>query len=90
MLASEGDEDAQDRLNDLINEHHYEICEQLAWTFREVYKESGYTVVNEWMNATPLNSAGGYINFWYHFTDRYWNDLTENGVVMILDHASEG
>lgn len=50
----------------------------------------GYTVVNEWMNATPLNSAGGYINFWYHFTDRYWNDLTENGVVMILDHASEG
>ena len=47
----------------------------------------GYTTVNQWMQPTPLNARGGYINNWYHFTDRYWNDLTENGIVMLLDHA---
>ena len=50
----------------------------------------GYTTVNEWMAPTPLNARGGYINQWYHFTDRYWNDLTENGVVLLLDHAPTG
>lgn len=48
----------------------------------------GYTTVNEWMQPTPMNARGGYINNWYHFTDRYWNDLTENGIVMILDHSN--
>ena len=47
----------------------------------------GYTVVNEWSQATPMNAAGGYYNIFYHFTDRYWNDFTENGVVLILDHS---
>lgn len=50
----------------------------------------GYTVVNESMVPTSMNASGLYVNFWYHFTDRYWNDLTENGIVMILDHAPEG
>lgn len=50
----------------------------------------GYTTVNEWMAPTPLNARGGYINQWYHFTDRYWNDLTENGIVLLLDHAPTG
>lgn len=47
----------------------------------------GYTMINEWSGSTPFNVAGGYSNIWWHFTDRYWNDLTENGVVMLLDHA---
>ena len=45
----------------------------------------GYTVINQWSMATPMNAAGGYSNYWYHFTDRYWNDFTENGVVLLLD-----
>ena len=45
---------------------------------------AGYTVVNEWSAPTPFNAAGGYYNQYYHFTDRYWNDLTENAVVFYL------
>lgn len=45
----------------------------------------GYTVVNEWNSTTPLNSDGGYWNTFFHFTDRYINDFTEKGVVLLLD-----
>lgn len=45
----------------------------------------GYTVVNQWLAPTPFNAAGGYSNVYYHFTDRYWNDFTEKGVVFLLD-----
>lgn len=45
----------------------------------------GYTVVNQWSATTPFNAAGGYSNVYYHFTDRYWNDFTEKGVVLLLD-----
>ena len=45
----------------------------------------GYTVVNTWSAPTPFNAAGGYTNVYHHFTDRYWNDFTENGVVLLLD-----
>lgn len=45
----------------------------------------GYTVVNQWSSTTPFNSKGGYSNTYWHFTDRYWNDFTEKGVVLMLD-----
>ena len=45
----------------------------------------GYTVMNQWAQATPFNARGGYTNMFYHFTDRYWNDATENGIVLMLD-----
>lgn len=45
----------------------------------------GYTVLNQWSATTPFNAAGGYSNVYYHFTDRYWNDFTEKGVVLLLD-----
>ena len=45
----------------------------------------GYTMVNEWSASTPFNAKGGYSNIFYHFTDRYWNDFTENAVVLLLD-----
>lgn len=44
----------------------------------------GMTTVNEWSSATPFNSAGGYYNQYYHFTDKYWNDTTENAIVFYL------
>lgn len=45
----------------------------------------GYTIVNTWSATTPFNAAGGYWNTFFHFTDRYWNDFTENGIVLLLD-----
>lgn len=45
----------------------------------------GYTVVKHTIATTPLNAKGLYYNTWYHFTDKYWNDFTENGVVLLLD-----
>ena len=45
----------------------------------------GYTVVNTWTATSPFNAAGGYTNIYHHFTDRYWNDFTENGIVLLMD-----
>ena len=45
----------------------------------------GYTVVKHTVATTPLNAKGLYYNMFYHFTDRFWNDFTENGIVLLLD-----
>ena len=55
----------------------------LATLFDE--EAAGYTVVNQWTQNTPMNAAGGYYNTYWHFTDRYWNDFTENHIVFVLD-----
>ena len=34
---------------------------------------------------TQYNGKGEYTNTFWKFTDRYWNDFTENGVVFLLD-----
>ena len=46
---------------------------------------AGYTVVNQWSAPTPFNPAGGYSSVFWHYTDRYFNDDTENGIVLLLD-----
>lgn len=46
---------------------------------------AGVTNVNEWSAASPFNASGGYSNMFWHFTDRYWNDFTENCVVFALE-----
>lgn len=45
---------------------------------------AGYTTVNEWSQPSPFNARGGYYNQFWHFTDRYWNDFTENAVIFYL------
>lgn len=45
----------------------------------------GYTVINQWSAMTPLNAKGGYWNFFLHFTDRYWTDYCEKGIVLKID-----
>lgn len=45
---------------------------------------AGVTTVNEWSASSPFNASGGYSNMFWHFTDRYWNDFTENAVVFRL------
>lgn len=42
----------------------------------------GMTRINEWMMPSPWNARGGYVNYFWHFTQRIWNDFTENGVVL--------
>lgn len=49
---------------------------------------AGYTTVNEWSQPTPFNARGGYYNQFWHFTDRYWNDFTENAIVFYVDNPS--
>lgn len=49
---------------------------------------AGYTTVNEWSQPSPFNARGGYYNQFWHFTDRYWNDFTENAVIFYLEDTS--
>lgn len=43
------------------------------------YKSKG------WSASTPMNPAGGYINYYWHFNDMYFNDLSENFVVFTVE-----
>ena len=46
---------------------------------------AGYTIVNQRTTSAVYNGKGEFQNFWLKFTDRYWNDFTENAVVLLLD-----
>lgn len=46
---------------------------------------AGVTTYGARTATTPYNARGEYINVWWHFNDRYWNDFTENAVVFLLD-----
>lgn len=50
---------------------------------------AGYTTVNEWSQPSPFNARGGYYNQFWHFTDRYWNDFTENAIVFYVANPSD-
>lgn len=47
----------------------------------------GLSDKSTWAMATQMNPRGGFYNQWYHVTVQTWNDLTENAVVLLLDHA---
>lgn len=44
----------------------------------------GVVNMNEWMSATPFNARGGYYNMFWHQEKKYWNDFTENCVVLYI------
>lgn len=46
---------------------------------------AGITTYGARTATTPYNARGEYMNVWWHFNDRYWNDFTENVVVFLLD-----
>lgn len=46
---------------------------------------AGYTVADQRSTAAPYNAEGEYNNFFLKFRDRYWNDFTENAVVLLMD-----
>lgn len=45
----------------------------------------GYTTIHDWSATTPFNAKGGYWNTFHHFTERWFNDFTEKGIVLLLD-----
>lgn len=45
----------------------------------------GYTTFGESYDVTPYNVRGKYWNHFWSYQDRYWNDTTENAVIMLLD-----
>ena len=46
---------------------------------------AGYTIVNQRTTSAAYNGKGEFQNFWLKFTDRYWNDFTENAVVLLMN-----
>ena len=46
---------------------------------------AGYTIVNQRTTSAAYNGKGEFQNFWMKFTDRYWNDFTENAIIFTLD-----
>lgn len=48
------------------------------------YEALGTYKSKEWSASTPLNPAGGYMNYYWHMKDMYFNDLSENGVVFVI------
>lgn len=46
---------------------------------------TGYTRINEFMDNTGLNKKGRYSNLFWGWTFRYWQDMTENCVILLLD-----
>ena len=47
----------------------------------------GYTPFDNEVLATPINARARYVNFWYHYGWRWYNDFTENCVVFLLTSA---
>jgi len=46
---------------------------------------AGYTICNQRTTSAAYNGKGEFQNFWLKFTDRYWNDFTENAIVLLMD-----
>ena len=45
----------------------------------------GVTLMNEATYQTPFNARGRYTNQWFHRAVKWWNDFTENSVVLVMD-----
>ena len=45
----------------------------------------GFTPINQWQQPAPFNARGGYTNVWIHETQRHWTDMTESGIILLLD-----
>lgn len=66
----------------LITAENTQLFKIMGVLFDE--EAAGYTTVNQWSQPSPFNARGGYYNQFWHFTDRYWNDFTENAVIFYM------
>lgn len=46
---------------------------------------AGVNFYDQAVEVSPYEAAGQYYNYWYHDGHRYYNDVTENAVVFLLD-----
>lgn len=46
---------------------------------------AGVNFYEQAVEVSPYEAAGQYYNYWYHDAHRYYNDVTENAVVFLLD-----
>ena len=49
------------------------------------YEAAGTTQMGEHSDPAPYNARGRYNTIWYSAEFRAWNDLTEKGIVLLLD-----
>lgn len=45
----------------------------------------GYSLFNQSADTTPMNARGRYYNTWWNAQYKYWNDTTENAVILLLE-----
>lgn len=45
----------------------------------------GVNFYDQSVDVSPYETAGRYYNYWYHDAHRYYNDVTENAVLFLLD-----
>lgn len=45
----------------------------------------GVNFYDQSVDVSPYEAAGKYYNYWYHDSHRYYNDVTENAVLFLLD-----
>jgi hypothetical protein len=45
----------------------------------------GETLFGEWSGTTPMDMKHGITNMYWHYTLRFWNDFTENGIILTMD-----
>lgn len=45
----------------------------------------GYTTVHDWSATSPFNIKGGYWNVNHAWTNKWWNDFTEKGIILLLN-----
>lgn len=45
----------------------------------------GTNFYDQSVEVSPYEAAGQYYNYWYHDAHRYWNDVTENAVLFLMD-----
>lgn len=67
----------------LVTGEEQQINKVLGVIFDE--EAIGFMPKNQAMGATPHNVAGRYTNLWWHWDECYYNDFTENGIVLLLD-----
>ena len=46
---------------------------------------AGWGMTDEWMGSNPMHPFRGFSNLVWHYHMRWWNDLTENAVILLMD-----
>lgn len=46
---------------------------------------AGVNFYDQAVEVSPYEAAGQYYNYWYHDGHRYYNDVTENAVIFLMD-----